>query len=273
MTAPSRKSRTLKCAAILLVGLLLAGAAEVPILRGVASFLIVEDPLRPAAAIVPLGGRVPFREIEAAKIYRAGLAPVVILVRTAPTQQTTALQQLGITKVPEWELSRQVLVQQGVPASAILIPKDEGIGTLEELRAAWDTLQQRAWSKEHGAGGRRTEVPSTSLRTSCGQRAADATTSTNSANTMNANNAVSADHAINAQNALPVILVTSKYHTRRTRLTWNYVTDGRSQAIVRAASGDPFDPDRWWQTRSYALSVVREYLGLANYYAGFPVAP
>ena len=90
---------------------------------------------------------------------------------------------------------------------------------------------------------------------------------------MNANNAVSADHAINAQNALPVILVTSKYHTRRTRLTWNYVTDGRSQAIVRAASGDPFDPDSWWKTRSYALSVVREYLGLANYYAGFPVVP
>jgi uncharacterized SAM-binding protein YcdF (DUF218 family) len=70
-----------------------------------------------------------------------------------------------------------------------------------------------------------------------------------------------------------VILVTSKYHTRRTRLTWNYVTGGRSQAIVRAASRDPFDPDRWWQQRSFALSVVREYLGLANYYAGFPIAP
>jgi uncharacterized SAM-binding protein YcdF (DUF218 family) len=76
----------------------------------------------------------------------------------------------------------------------------------------------------------------------------------------------------NSQSEIPrVILVTSKYHTRRTRLTWNYVTGGRSQPIVWAASGDPFDPDRWWHTRSYALSVVREYLGLANYYAGFPV--
>ena len=68
-----------------------------------------------------------------------------------------------------------------------------------------------------------------------------------------------------------MILVTSKYHTRRTRLTWHYVTGGRSQAIVRAASGDPFDPERWWQQRSFVLSVVREYLGLDNYYAGFPV--
>jgi hypothetical protein len=70
---------------------------------------------------------------------------------------------------------------------------------------------------------------------------------------------------------MPVILVTSKYHTRRTRLTWNFVSEGRSQPIVRAASGDPFDPDRWWQQRGFALSVAREYLGLMNYYAGFPV--
>ena len=78
--------------------------------------------------------------------------------------------------------------------------------------------------------------------------------------------------ALGAKDA-PVILVTSKYHTRRTGLTWNYITAGRSQAIVRAASRDPFDPKRWWHTRRYALSVVREYLGLANYYAGFPVTP
>ena len=71
----------------------------------------------------------------------------------------------------------------------------------------------------------------------------------------------------------PVILVTSKYHTRRTRLIWQYVIGGLSQLIVRAASRDSFDPDRWWQTRRFALSVVREYLGLANYYAGFPVTP
>ena len=33
----------------------------------------------------------------------------------------------------------------------------------------------------------------------------------------------------------------------------------------------PMNPDDWWQTRRFALSVVREYLGLANYYAGFPI--
>ena len=71
----------------------------------------------------------------------------------------------------------------------------------------------------------------------------------------------------------PVILVTSKFHTRRTRLTWRYVSAGRSQPIVRAASGGPFDPNQWWHKRSSVLFVIHEYLGLVYYYARFAVAP
>ena len=70
----------------------------------------------------------------------------------------------------------------------------------------------------------------------------------------------------------PVILVSSKYHTRRVRLTWNYITHGKPAAIVRAAERDPFDPARWWKERRFALSVVREYLGIFHVYAGFPIA-
>lgn len=195
---------------------LLAGFGHVPILREIASFLIVEDSLQPAAAIVALGGQAPFRQIEAAKLYHAGWAPIVFIVREGASDESHALQELGITTLPEWELSRKVLIHRGVPASAIVVPNAEAVGTLEELQAVYDALQSK-----------------------------DA----------------------------PVILVTSKYHTRRTRLTWQYVTGGCSQPIVRAASRDPFDPDRWGQQRRFALSVVREYLGLVNYYAGFLVGP
>jgi len=199
---------------MLLTATLVAGFAHVPILREIASFLIVEDGLQPAAAIVALGGQTPFREMEAAKLYREGWAPRVIVVREASSAQAKALNEIGISLGGAWELSRNVLIQQGVPSSAILIPKDEGVGTLEELQAAYRGLPFK-----------------------------DA----------------------------PVILVTSKFHTRRTGLTWHYVTEGRSKAIVRAASRDPFDPKRWWQNRRFALYLVREYLGLFNYYAGFPV--
>jgi len=209
-----RNSRSLRCAAVLLAGFLVAGFAYVPILREIASFLIVEDSVQPARAIVALAGQTPFRELEAARLYRAGLAPQVVIVREAPNAESEALRQLGIKKPQTWELSRAVLIQQGVPDSAIVIPVDEGIGTLEELQAVYTSLDDKTAT---------------------------------------------------------VILVTSKFHTRRTRLTWQYVTKGRAQPIVRAARGDPFDPERWWQERRFVLSVVREYLGLINYYAGFPI--
>ena len=198
-----------------MAGLLLAGFASGPILRGIALFLIVEDSLDRAAAIVPLGGQTPFREMEAAKLYRAGLAPQVVIVRAAPSAETEALRELGFETPEAWELSREVLIRQGVPASAIVVLAIKAGGTLEELQAVYSAMTSK-----------------------------DA----------------------------PVILVTSKYHTRRTRLTWQYVTAGRSQPIVRAATGDPFDPNHWWHRRSFSLSVVHEYFGLVYYYARFLVA-
>jgi putative colanic acid biosynthesis acetyltransferase WcaF len=208
-----RSARASTTIAIITGFILLSILAYAPALRGVASFLIVEDSLRPAAAIVSLGGQTPFREMEAARLYRRGLASQVIIVRSGRNEEAEALQTLGIKTKDEWELRRDVLIREGVPASAIVVPPSSAGSTLEELEAAYHVLKLR-------------------------------------------------DE--------PVILVTSKFHTRRAGLTWKYVTEGRSQAIVRAATRDPFDAARWWHERRFILSVVREYLGLINYYAGFP---
>jgi len=213
-TAASR--RVLWGGGVLLAAMLLVVFAHVPILRALGSFLIIEDPLRPAAAIVALGGDPPFREMEAAKLYRAGWAPKVIVIPGALREEQQTLSKLGIRVAEGWEISREVLLKRGVPSSAIIVPKGRAEGTLEELKLAFNTIG-----------------PVTQ----------------------------------------PVILVSSKYHTRRVRLTWSYVTRGESASIIRAAEGDPFDPSRWWRERRFVLSVVREYLGLINYYAGFPVAP
>ena len=70
-----------------------------------------------------------------------------------------------------------------------------------------------------------------------------------------------------------VILVTSKVHTRRTRLLWQKLVPDKSRAIVRAASEDPFDPAHWWRNTGDALDVVREVLGLMNAWAGLPLMP
>jgi uncharacterized SAM-binding protein YcdF (DUF218 family) len=70
-----------------------------------------------------------------------------------------------------------------------------------------------------------------------------------------------------------IIVVTSKAHTRRVHALWDRVMQGRgpTRLIVRAASEDYFDPKHWWRTSNDALTVVREYLGLLNAWAGLPL--
>ena len=199
----------------LTVIVLLVAFGHSAFLRGIATVLVTEDRLEPAAAIVVLAGHLPFREMEAARLYHGGWAPRLVLVKVAEGEEQRMVRSLGISLTDGSEVSREVLLKLGVPSSAILIPGERVKGgTLEELNVVARALKS----------GR-----------------------------------------------APVILVTSKLHTRRARLTWHYVMGGQSVGIVRAAPLDPFDPNHWWQQRGFALAVVREYLGLLNYWFGFPV--
>ena len=90
-------------------------------------------------------------------------------------------------------------------------------------------------------------------------------------NTADEINAIAA--ALAKERDRTAILVTTKAHTRRVRLLWQRLGSGRGNAIVRAASGDPFDPGHWWRTTGDALDVVREVLGLMNAWAGLPLHP
>ena len=67
------------------------------------------------------------------------------------------------------------------------------------------------------------------------------------------------------------ILITSKYHARRVKVVWHALVGGRAEAIVRHAPDDPFEPGRWWRNTADAMSVSREWFGLLNAWAGFPV--
>jgi uncharacterized SAM-binding protein YcdF (DUF218 family) len=70
-----------------------------------------------------------------------------------------------------------------------------------------------------------------------------------------------------------VLIVTSPQHTRRVRALWKHVVGNSLKTTVRAAWEDPFDADHWWRNTRDGLSVVREYLGLVNAWAGLPVRP
>lgn len=70
-----------------------------------------------------------------------------------------------------------------------------------------------------------------------------------------------------------VIIVSSPQHTRRVKALWRRLAGAGLTMKVHAAQEDPFDADHWWRDTRDALSVVREYLGLANVWAGLPVRP
>jgi len=78
---------------------------------------------------------------------------------------------------------------------------------------------------------------------------------------------------LNTQPETTLVVVTSKAHTRRVRAIWNVVSRGstRGHLLVRAAAQDAFDAEHWWRSTNDALSLVREYLGLLNAWAGLPI--
>jgi hypothetical protein len=71
----------------------------------------------------------------------------------------------------------------------------------------------------------------------------------------------------------PIILVSSKTHTKRLRVIWNKIAAPGRIAIVRFTPRDTFDPARWWATTTDALTAFRDTFGILNAWAGFPIAP
>jgi len=70
-----------------------------------------------------------------------------------------------------------------------------------------------------------------------------------------------------------VIIVTSAPHTRRVRAIWARLVGDSPRLIVRHPVDDPFNAAHWWRSTQDAMDVVREWLGLANAWVGFPAKP
>lgn len=214
--APKR-SRVFFYSGLGFIGLCLLAYFVYPTVLGrLGAYLVVEDPLQPASAILVLSGRSPVRTLEAARLYKDGWAPQVILNQPWRKQEFYALQTLGIDFVESHEYDREVLLRSGVPDEAILVIEEEVENTLAELRAVLRVLSP---SKD-----------------------------------------------------TTLIIVTSNYHTRRTSMIWNYLTGGEVKTIVRWTRRDTsFDTAKWWKNRTSVLYLVNEYMGLINYWLGFPL--
>jgi uncharacterized SAM-binding protein YcdF (DUF218 family) len=105
--------------------------AAVIIFRGVGRWLIVEDPLDNAQAIVVLSGRMPTRAKEAARLYNAGYAPQVWLTRAV--EPAAALQEMQIAYTGEDFFNSRVLMHEGVPSNAIRVLEQPINDTADEI--------------------------------------------------------------------------------------------------------------------------------------------
>lgn len=127
----------------LLVVVIVAGVVLWSV-RHVGRWLVVQDPLEPAVAIAVLSGRMPTRALEAAQLYRQGLASQVWLTR--PTGPGNELEQMGISFITEESYNQRVLAHLGVPANAIHILNPQIVNTADEVDLiARESLRQAAF--------------------------------------------------------------------------------------------------------------------------------
>ena len=115
-----------------------------PLLTRVGGLLYHEDTLGPADAIAVLGGGRLDRVVEAADLYAAGYAPIVLLTRTPEIPIIAELQARGLDVSTELELRLGYLEALGVPreATTVLQRVVESTQAEAQLIAEWAESRQ-----------------------------------------------------------------------------------------------------------------------------------
>jgi uncharacterized SAM-binding protein YcdF (DUF218 family) len=114
------------------------------IFLGVGRWLVVEDRLEKAQAIVVLSGRMPMRAQEAARLYNAGWAPQIWLTRGV--EPAASLQEMHIAYIGEDFFNARILMHEGVPSNAILVLEPAIDNTADEMRIIAAELER--WKGE-----------------------------------------------------------------------------------------------------------------------------
>ena len=106
----------------------------------VGRWLVVEDPLVHADAIVVLSGRLPERALEAARVYQGGYAGQVWI--SPPVSPVDDLKAMKISYLGEDFYNEKVLMAQGVPPDAIRILERPDANTEAEVRQIEEDLHK-----------------------------------------------------------------------------------------------------------------------------------
>jgi uncharacterized SAM-binding protein YcdF (DUF218 family) len=125
--------------------LLVVLAAAIVAWRGVGRWLVREDPLTHADALVVLSGGLPYRAEAAAHYFESGYAGEVWLTR--PEGPSDQLKELGIQYVGEEDYNRQILSHLHVPESDVRVLPDTIIDTEQEVEDITRELRKAGKSR------------------------------------------------------------------------------------------------------------------------------
>lgn len=131
---------------VLGLGVLLIAAA-VSGFVGVGQFLTADQPLEKADAIFIFAGTLAERPLEAGDLFREGYAPRIVVTRATRDQATFQLEKRGVRIPTDDDLSREVLLQLGVPADALIIPTFVHDNTAEEARTLRELALKYKWRR------------------------------------------------------------------------------------------------------------------------------
>lgn len=123
-----------RCALALLILVAGSGALCLGGAFAISGWLTRSDEPAPASAIVVLGGD-PTRALAGAELYRAGLAPRVFISAPIRARNEQRMDKIGIVVPREEDLTRQVLVLNGVPHTAIELLGRDLVSTAQEATA------------------------------------------------------------------------------------------------------------------------------------------
>ena len=144
MPVPTPPRRRLRLAIVFAVLLAVLGGFA---FAGVGRFLAREDPLQKADALFVFAGTLAERPFEAADLYREGYAPRIVVTRATVDQATFQLEKRGVRIPTQYDLSKDVLLQLGVPPGALVMPSFVHDNTGEEARTLRELALEHKWRR------------------------------------------------------------------------------------------------------------------------------
>jgi uncharacterized SAM-binding protein YcdF (DUF218 family) len=110
-------------------------------------FLQHDDSLQHADAIFVLAGTRIERPLEAVDLYKAGWAPLIVLSPGRPEPAEIAVHRSGVKFPSEVSLVRDVMMQLGVPSSAIVADEGSVDNTAQEANWLRELVRQHGWHR------------------------------------------------------------------------------------------------------------------------------